>query len=111
MDLASIETNRNTEWDESIENILSEIGDESQINAFMHKKAQSYYTKENIKYQLPIIILSALSGTGNFISANFPEYASTIVLAVGGVSIFTLDSTFLILKKCIIIVVNSGNTI
>jgi hypothetical protein len=89
MDLASIETNRNTEWDESIENILSEIGDESQINAFMHKKAQSYYTKENIKYQLPIIILSALSGTGNFISANFPEYASTIVLAVGGVSIFT----------------------
>jgi len=89
MDLASIETNRNTEWDESIENILSEIGDESQINAFMHKKAQSYYTKENIKYQLPIIILSALSGTGNFISANFPEYSSTIVLAVGGVSIFT----------------------
>jgi len=89
MDLASIETNRNTEWDESIENILSEIGDESQINAFMHKKAQAYYTKQNIKYQLPIIILSALSGTGNFISANFPEYASTIVLAVGGVSIFT----------------------
>ena len=89
MDLVSIETNRNTEWDESIENILSEIGDESQINAFMHKKSQAYYTTQNIKYQLPIIVLSALSGTGNFISANFPAYASIIVLAVGGVSIFT----------------------
>ena len=89
MDLASIETNKNVEWDESIENILSEIGDESQINAFMHKKAQSYYTKQNIKYQLPIIILSAVSGTGNFISANFPNYSSTIILAVGGLSIFT----------------------
>jgi hypothetical protein len=89
MDLASIETNKNVEWDESIENILSEIGDESQINAFMHKKAQSYFTKQNIKYQLPIIILSAVSGTGNFISANFPDYSSTIILAVGGLSIFT----------------------
>jgi len=89
MDLGSITTNRNVEWDDSIENILSEIGDESQINAYMHKKAQAYYTKQNIKYQLPIIVLSALSGTGNFISANFPDYSSLIVLVVGGVSIFT----------------------
>ena len=88
MDLAS-EINRHIDWDESIENILSEIGDESQINAFMHKKAQAYYTTQNIKYQLPIIVLSALSGTGNFISANFPDYSSIIILAVGGVSIFT----------------------
>ena len=89
MDLGSIGTNRNTEWDESIENILSEIGDESQINAYMHKKAQAYYTKQNIKYQLPIIILSAISGTGNFISSNFPSYSSAIILGVGGLSIFT----------------------
>ena len=88
MDLAS-EINRHIEWDESIENILSEIGDESQINAYMHKKAQAYYTTQNIKYQLPIIVLSALSGTGNFVSANFPDYSSIIILAVGGVSIFT----------------------
>lgn len=80
---------RNPEWDDSIEGILSALGDESQINAFMHKKSQAYYTSQNIKYQLPIIVLSALSGTGNFISANFPAYSSIIVLAVGGVSIFT----------------------
>jgi hypothetical protein len=89
MDLTSIETNRNMEWDDSIEKILSELGDEAQINAYMHKKAHEYYTTENIKYQLPIIVLSAISGTGNFISANFPDYAQTIVLAVGGLSIFT----------------------
>ena len=89
MDLGSIATNKNIDWDNSIEHILSEIGDESQINAYMHKKAQVYYTKQNIKYQLPIIVLSALSGTGNFISANFPAYSSIIILAVGGVSIFT----------------------
>lgn len=76
-------------WDDSVEHILSELGDEAQINAYLHKKANEYYTKENIKYQLPIIILSAISGTGNFISANFPSYAQTIVLSIGGLSIFT----------------------
>ena len=89
MDLASIETNKHICWDESIENILSELGDEAQINAFLHKKAQAYYTIQNIKYQLPIIILSALSGTGNFISSNFPSYSQYIILGVGGMSIFT----------------------
>ena len=69
--------------------ILSELGDEAQINAYLHKKSNEYYTVQNIKYQLPIIILSALSGTGNFISSNFPTYQQIIVLAVGGVSIFT----------------------
>ena len=77
------------EWDESVEQILSELGDEAQINAFLHKKSHEYYTKQNIKYQLPIIIFSALSGTGNFISANFPAYSEIIILSVGGLSIFT----------------------
>ena len=89
MDLASIETNKNITWDDAIENILSELGDEAQINAYLHKKAQEHFTIKNIQYQLPIIVLSALSGTGNFISANFPAYSEYIILGVGGVSIFT----------------------
>jgi len=89
MDLASIETNKNITWDDAIENILSELGDEAQINAYLHKKAQEHFTIKNIKFQLPIIVLSALSGTGNFISANFPAYSEYIILGVGGVSIFT----------------------
>lgn len=89
MDLASVETNKNITWDDAIEKILSELGDEAQINAYLHKKAQEHFTIKNIQFQLPIIILSALSGTGNFISANFPAYSEYIILAVGGVSIFT----------------------
>jgi hypothetical protein len=89
MDLMSLDTNKEIVWDESIEAIFSELGDEAQINAFLHKKAAEYYTRQNIKYQLPIIVLSALSGSGNFISANFPDYANLIVLGIGGVSIFT----------------------
>jgi|688.fasta_scaffold325865_1 hypothetical protein len=89
MDLRSIETNKYVEWDTSIEDILSELGDEAQINAYLHKMANIHFTNKNIKFQLPIIILSALSGTGNFISNNFPDYQQIIILAIGGISIFT----------------------
>lgn len=89
MDLRSLEINNKIEWDESLEKILTELADEAQINAYLHKHAHEYYTKQNIKYQLPIIVLSALSGSGNFISANFPAVANFIVLGIGGVSIFT----------------------
>ena len=77
------------EWDDSVEKILSELGDEAQINAYLHKKAHEYYTVQNIKYQLPIIILSAVSGTGNFVSSYFPSYTEIIILSVGAVSILT----------------------
>ena len=76
-------------WDESIENIMCELGDEAQINAYLHKKAHEYYTTQNLKYQLPIIILSAVSGTGSFVSSYFPAYTEIIILSVGGVSILT----------------------
>ena len=89
MDLRSIETNKCVEWDDSIESILAELGDEAQINAYLHKMSNVYFASKNIKFQLPIIILSALSGTGNFISNNFPNYQQTIILAIGGISIFT----------------------
>ena len=89
MDLRSIETNKYVEWDDSIESVLAELGDEAQINAYLHKMANVYFTNKNIKFQLPIIILSALSGTGNFISSNFPNYTEYIILGVGGISIFT----------------------
>jgi hypothetical protein len=89
MDLTSLDTNKDVTWDESLEKIFSELGDEAQINAYLHKKASEYYVIQNIKYQLPIIILSALSGSGNFISANFPAYSNMLILGIGGVSIFT----------------------
>ena len=49
MDLASIETTKNLTWDDVIEKILSEMGDEAQINAYLHKKAQEYFTIKNTK--------------------------------------------------------------
>ena len=40
-------------------------------------------------YQLPIIILSVMCGSGNFVSTSFPENQDTIILGVGVLSIIT----------------------
>ena len=89
MDLGSIETNKYIEWDESVENILSELGDEAQINAFLHKHSQIFYTRQNIKFQLPIIILSALSGTGNFMFRGVGTYTGNSITNTGAIYFYT----------------------
>ncbi len=84
-----MELNHNIEWDDSIEKILSEIADEAQIYAYMHKDAHTYYEHQNIKFQAPVIVLSLVSGSGNFISTNFPDYSNYIIMGIGGLSMIT----------------------
>jgi hypothetical protein len=83
----SIPTNDTLVWDSALENIFTELADEAQINTFLHKQAHLYFKVRNMKFQLPVIIFSALSGSGNFISTYFPDYTDQIVLAIGFVSI------------------------
>ena len=45
------------EWDESIEKILSELGDEAQINAFLHKKANDYYLSKTFEDKTVVFVL------------------------------------------------------
>lgn len=80
-------TNENLVWDSALENIFTELADEAQINTFLHKKAHHYFKIRNMKFQLPVIVFSALSGSGNFMSTYFPDYTDQIVLAIGFVSI------------------------
>ena len=82
-------TSSSLEWHPSLELIFSELLDESQVRAYFHKKSNEYYSDKNIKYQLPIIILSAISGSGNFISSSFPGIQEYIILGIGALSIGT----------------------
>jgi hypothetical protein len=79
----------NMTWHDSLEKIFSDLGDEAQINASLHQKSFKYYYRKSVKFQLPIIILSVLSGSGNFVSASFPDHQQMMILIIGGVSILT----------------------
>jgi len=75
------------EWDNSHEQLCSAIAEESQVNSYLHRKAFEYFERKSMLFQFPIIILSVLSGSANFISSSFPDIQKHIVLGVGGLSI------------------------
>ena len=68
---------------------LSKLGDESQLQSICHMYSHEEFSKRSRKFQLPIIILSVISGSGNFVSSSFPDYQELIILGVGVLSIFT----------------------
>ena len=93
-------SNKLTSWHESYELIFSELCDEAQIRGYLHKKAYEYFYKKNLWFQIPIMMFSAISGSGNFISNSFPEQQKYIILAVGALSIITgiISSIFQYMK-------------
>jgi hypothetical protein len=76
-------------WHESNEVFFKALGDEAQLQALCHMKSHEEFSTRSRGYQLPIIILSVMCGSGNFISTSFPENQATIILGVGVLSIIT----------------------
>jgi len=76
-------------WDDDFEKICANLIDESQINTFLHQKSNRYYTKWSRRFQIPIIIMSAIAGSGNFMSSSFGQYERLAIIIIGVISIFT----------------------
>ena len=74
-------------WDESIERLCARYCDESQIREALHRKQYFFYKKQLKWFQLPIIVLSACSGSVQFLSKSFPEHESQIVTGTATLSI------------------------
>ena len=86
-------------WHESVEKMLQKYCDEAQVRESLHRRAFYWYKKNLTCFQLPIIILSALSGSVQFLSQSLPEYESIIVTSTAtlsiGVSIISAVMTYL----------------
>jgi hypothetical protein len=76
-------------WDNSVEKLLQQYCDEAQTREALHRK--SYYTYKRLTtcFNLPIIILSALSGSFQFLSKGYPNIESLIVTGTASLSILT----------------------
>ena len=74
-------------WHESIEKLLQKYCDESQIREALHRRAFYYYRRTLSWFQLPIIIMSAVSGSMQFLSKSFPRYENAIVTGTASISI------------------------
>ena len=77
-------------WSDEIETLLSEWGEISQCYAWLHNYGQRKYRKKYHHLQIPIIILSTLTGTANFaVDSYIPsQFQHGFSAVVGGFNIF-----------------------
>ena len=66
------------DWSDEIEELLSEWGEISMCYSYLHNFSQRKYKKKYHHLQIPIIILSTLTGTANFATDGYvPENIKT----------------------------------
>ena len=61
------------EWHPQQEKILKTWGETSACYRYMHNPAYLVYKKQSMRFTLPVIILSTITGTANFAQGSFPE--------------------------------------
>ena len=78
------------DWSDEIEELLSEWGEVAMCYAYLHNFGERKYKKKYHHLQIPIIILSTLTGTANFATDSYvPEaYKQGFSAAVGSLNIF-----------------------
>ena len=78
------------DWSDEITELLSEWGEVAMCYAYLHNFGQRKYKKKYHHLQIPIIILSTLTGTANFATDSYvPEaYKQGFSAGVGSLNIF-----------------------
>jgi len=94
MDLNSLKTPRDIpddtdEWSDEIEDLLSEWGEVALCYQYLHAFSQRKYKRKYHHYQIPIIVLSTLTGTANFAADSYvPQHLQQgFSAAVGSLNI------------------------
>ncbi len=77
-------------WSDEIETLLSEWGEISQCYAYLHNYSTRKYKHKYHHLQIPIIVLSTLTGTANFATDSYvpTEYQHGFSAGVGTLNIF-----------------------
>ena len=76
-------------WHKSVEILLEELTDEAQVRSKLHTKQYMSYRRRNQCFTLPVVILSVISGSGNFISEGYDALVKKyLIMSVGVLSIF-----------------------
>jgi len=78
------------DWSDEIEELLSEWGEISTCYAWIHNYSTRKYKRKYQHLQIPIIVLSTLTGVGNFaVDSYIPkDYQHGFTAVVGGFNIF-----------------------
>ena len=87
-------------WYKQQELILKKWGEIGSSYRYLHDRAYTVYNNKNMKFALPVILISTITGTANFAQGTFPEDAQPYVpLVIGmmnlGAGLITTIAQFL----------------
>jgi hypothetical protein len=68
----SEEINMEVMWNEYHENVLRQWGESSACYRYMHHRAFLMFKKLSLRFNLPVIVLSTITGTANFAQSTLP---------------------------------------
>jgi hypothetical protein len=84
MTSTEVQSPRQKYWKKTDENLLEEWADHGKSFRWMHEQARLKFWKRNIQFQVPVIILSTLTGAANFAQERVaPEYQGYYAITVG----------------------------
>jgi len=79
---------RDESWNDQHETILRQWGEAAGCYRYMHHRAFLMYKKLSMRFTLPVIVLSTITGTANFAQEQFPEsMRSTVPSIIGGMNL------------------------
>lgn len=64
-------------WHAQQEDILKSWSEQASCYRWMHEHAYQDYNKKNMRFAIPVIIISTITGTANFAQGSFPDGAKT----------------------------------
>lgn len=79
---------REKSWNDQHESILQQWGEAAGCYRYMNHKSFLMYKKLSMRFTLPVIILSTITGTANFAQDQFPEsIRSGVPAVIGGMNL------------------------
>lgn len=75
-------------WKNEQEEILRKLADKASCFNIIHERCYKKYWCLNAWFNIPVIIISTVTGTGNFASQNLGQYAEMALFVIGGLNIF-----------------------
>ena len=90
--LAPVKKKLNNGWTREIEVLMAEWADKAVCYRWMHEKTERIFYRADMGFMFPVIILSTITGAGNFALDSVlsdPEHKKYAQLGLGGLSILT----------------------
>jgi len=87
-DIIHVVEEKDYPWKKEQENMLKKWADKAICFKLMHDRSNKKYWCLNAWFNIPVIIISTITGTGNFASSSLGENTHQFIFIIGGLNIF-----------------------